>query len=226
MTTILFWDIDGTLLDSGGAGRLAFAQAATEMLGTEVDLATIEMAGRTDWAIATMILQPFGIAPEPAKVEELFSLYQQYLPDSLSKTQGYVLSGVREILEALRQRLDVYLLLLTGNIEAGAWAKLSHYGLDTYFNGGAFGGQTADRIGLARSAFALAQEKVTPIALDKCYVIGDTPHDIRCGQAIGARTIAIASGRYSAQELASYDSWLVWQSFPDPVQFMHKVGLN
>lgn len=225
MTTILFWDIDGTLLNSGGAGRLALEDAAREMVGSAIDLSDVEMAGMTDRSIATKILHRIGIAPEPAKMEQLWELYQEYLPDRLRETQGYVLPGVREILEMLQPREDVFSLLLTGNIEVGAWAKLARYDLDRYFSGGAFGRDTADRNAIAHQALTVALEKLGSVDLSKCYAIGDTPHDVRCGQAIGAKSIAIASGRYSVSDLIACNSTFVWQSFPEPIDFMAQIGL-
>lgn len=226
MTVILFWDIDGTLLNSGGAGRLALTEAANEMVGTATNISTVKMAGMTDWSIATQILQNVKITPSPAKIEELLALYQRHLPASLSRTQGYVLAGVREILEVLHPRTDVLSVLLTGNSETGARAKLARYGLDEFFSLGAFGSSTGDRSELARQALRLAQERVGTVALDRCYTIGDTPHDIRCGRAIGTRTIGIASGSYSALDLASGNSWRVWERFPRPEEFMECIGLT
>jgi phosphoglycolate phosphatase-like HAD superfamily hydrolase len=183
------------------------------------------MAGMTDRAIATKILYRIGIAPEITKIEQLWQLYQKSLPDRLRQTQGYVLSGVREILEILHQRDDVISLLLTGNIEVGAWTKLAHYDLDRYFTGGAFGRDTEDRNAIASQALTVAIEKLGSVDLSKCYAIGDTPHDVRCGQAIGAKSIAIASGRYTVSDLIACNSWLVWQSFPKPIDFLAQIGL-
>jgi phosphoglycolate phosphatase-like HAD superfamily hydrolase len=225
MTTVLFWDIDGTLLNSGGAGRFALEDAASEMADKSIDLFDVEMAGMTDRAIATKILYRIGIAPEITKIEQLWQLYQKSLPDRLRQTQGYVLSGVREILEMLHQRDDVISLLLTGNIEVGAWTKLAHYDLDRYFTGGAFGRDTEDRNAIASQALTVAIEKLGSVDLSKCYAIGDTPHDVRCGQAIGAKSIAIASGRYTVSDLIACNSWLVWQSFPKPIDFLAQIGL-
>lgn len=225
MTVILFWDIDGTLLNSGGAGRIALTEAVREMVGTPTNISTVEMAGMTDWSIATQILQNLNIPPSPAKIEELLMLYQRYLPASLSRTQGYVLSGVREILEVLHPRKDVLSVLLTGNSETGARAKLARYGLDKFFSLGAFGNGTGDRSELARQALELAQQAVGTVALDRCYLIGDTPHDVRCGRAIGAKAIAIASGPYSTLDLSACESWQVWEKFPQPQVFLNCIGL-
>jgi len=223
MKTILFWDIDGTLINSGGAGRLALTRAAGEMGGRTVDLSSLTMAGLTDWAISAQILERMDLSPEPVNITMLLDLYQKHLPASLLESRGDVIQGILEILQALQGRDDVLSLLLTGNIEPGAWMKLSRYGLDVYFSGGGFCDGTFERNAIARQALAVARHKVGAVNLDRCYVIGDTPHDVRCGQSIGVKTIAIASQRYSFDDLTACDSWLVWESFPDPARFMAEI---
>lgn len=226
MTTVLFWDIDGTLIDSCGAGRIALTIAASQMLGKSVDLSSVKMAGLTELAIAMSILETIGISPHEKNIKTLLSLYQTNIASCLHKTQGYILPGVQEILDSLSNCEQVISILLTGNCEAGAWAKLSHYGLDRYFSLGSFGEKHCDRNELARVALTLAQTQVKNVSLDRCYVIGDTPHDIRCGQAIGANTIAIANQHYGVDELVSHKSSLVWESFPSPTSFMAELGLR
>jgi phosphoglycolate phosphatase-like HAD superfamily hydrolase len=226
MTTVLFWDIDGTLLTTGRAGIFALEDAASEVIGTQVELTALPTAGLTDRQIATNILQAYGVTPGVAKVDRLLQLYGDYLPASLPRRQGYVLQGVREILEQLQPRSDVVSLLLTGNIQAGAQAKLAYYGLDSYFVGGAFSDRTEDRSAIARQALAIAQERVGEIPPEKCYVIGDTPHDIHCGQAIRARVVAVASGSYTVEELSHHNPWWTIPSLPEPQSFFQKIGLQ
>ena len=104
-------------------------------------------------------------------------------------------------------------LLLTGNTPTGAWAKLEHYGLARYFAGGAFCIDGDDRPSIARRALTVAAEQAGgPVDPRSTYVIGDTPHDVRCGKEIEARTVAVASGTYSVDELAAEDAWLVLES--------------
>lgn len=226
MTTVLFWDIDGTLLTTKRAGIFALEEATTEVVGTSVDLSDIKTAGMIDPIIVTEVLQRYDVVPEPAKIERLLELYGKYLPASLSRRQGYVLQGVREILEQLQSRTDVVSLLLTGNIEAGAKAKLSYYGLDSYFRGGAFSDGAKDRSSIARKAIAIAEQFLGSVSPDKAYVIGDTPHDISCGKAIGARAIAVASGSYTVQELEIHQPWLTLPYLPKPGVFFQKIGLE
>lgn len=227
MTTVLFWDIDGTLLTSARAGIIALEAAAKEVLGTNVDLVNLKTAGQLDPNLAAAILRQHNQIVQPDKVEELLKSYVEYLPASLPRRQGRVLRGVREILDVLKSRRDVLSLILTGNIEAGAKAKLSYYGLDAYFTGGAFSDKATDRSAIARQALNLAQQKLGEAILpEKIYVIGDTPDDIRCGQAINARVIAVASGSYSVEELEQHQPWLTLPYLPEPNVFLATIGLK
>ena len=226
MTTVIFWDIDGTLLNTKGGGRLAVQFALSEMIGSPCELSSVNMAGMTDWSIANAVLEHIGIPPTLENIHQLQQRYQHHLPKSLAQTQGYVLEGVLPILQALQPREDVLSLLLTGNMERGAWTKLAHYDLDYFFCGGGFCQSTPNRTDIAQKALSVAQEKIGDVSSDKCYVIGDTPHDILCGQAIGAKTIALSNHRYSREELTQYNSWSVWDAYPSPTSFLERIGLN
>jgi phosphoglycolate phosphatase-like HAD superfamily hydrolase len=234
VTTVLFWDIDGTLLTTARAGVFALEEAASTVIGADVSLTDMDTAGLTDRRIAINILKHCGVAPDAAKVDQLLHLYGQRLPASLGRKQGAVLEGVVEILERAHERTDVVSMLLTGNIEAGAKAKLTHYGLDGYFSHGAFSDKTEDRRTIARDALALAEAVVdgfygnncAGVASDQFYVIGDTPHDIVGGSAINARVIAVASGGYDLETLKTYDPWWALPCLPEPNEFFRKLGLE
>jgi phosphoglycolate phosphatase len=226
MTTVLCWDIDGTLLTTGRAGVFALEDAARDVVGHTVDLTQINTAGITDVAIAQAILSSQGIEPVPEKVTRLLQLYGEYLPAALPRRQGEVMPGVIEILEAIQDLPNVLSILLTGNIQAGAQAKLNHYGLVQYFTqGGSFSDHALDRADIARKALKLAQSLVGDVSLDRVYVIGDTPHDIHCGKAINARTIAIATGSYSLEHLKTHDPWWSLEKLPDSATFLAKLSL-
>ena len=118
-------------------------------------------------------------------------------------------------------------LLLTGNTAAGAKAKLEHYGLARYFAGGAFCVDGDDRPSIARRALTVAAERVGgPIDPASTFVIGDTPHDVRCGKEIGARTVAVASGTYALDELEREDPWLALAGLPEPAEFAELLMLD
>jgi phosphoglycolate phosphatase-like HAD superfamily hydrolase len=136
------------------------------------------------------------------------------------------LPNVREILDALRGRKDVYSMLLTGNTRAGAKAKLSYYGLAEYFRSGGFSDTSPDRDVIAQQALAQARHLIGEIHPDNVYVVGDTPHDIRCAKAIAARSVAVATGRYSLPELQALEPWWAIEQLPPPEAFLGKLGLG
>jgi len=223
---VLFWDIDLTLLSTARAGILALEDAAREVLGADPDYSELHTAGLTDSQIARMLIERHGAAETPELVGAFLRAYEAQLPRRLPERQGRVLDGVSEILEDLRERPGVHSLLLTGNTRAGARAKLSHYGLDGYFEDGAFCLDMDDRDAIARRALDVAAETIeTPPDLERTFVIGDTAHDIAAGKAIGARTIAIASGLVPAAELNRHQPWVVWESLPAPEHFAEVLSL-
>jgi phosphoglycolate phosphatase-like HAD superfamily hydrolase len=224
MITALFWDIDGTLLTTNRAGIHAWEEAVRAVTGRACDLSDYPTAGWTDHAIGRALLAHVG--SDGADAAELVARYEAFLPGALPRRTGRVLPGVREILDAARARLDVRSFLLTGNTAAGAAAKLAHYGVAGYFgDGGAFSDDAPDRPGIARAALARAHELLgtDPIAP---VVVGDTPHDITCGQAIGARVVAVATGGYSLAELETHAPWWAVAELPPPTAFFARLGLS
>ena len=223
---VLFWDIDLTLLSTARAGIFALEDAARDVLGADPDYSELHTAGLTDSQIARMLIAQHGAEETPEKVGAFLRAYEARLPARLPERKGSVLGGVKEILDDVRHRPHVHSLLLTGNTRAGAAAKLAHYGLDGYFEDGAFCLDMDDRDAIARRALDVATEAAgAPPDLERTFVIGDTPHDITAGKAIGARTIAVASGVVSAEELAREDPWLVWEELPEAEEFAQTLGL-
>jgi phosphoglycolate phosphatase len=226
-TRVLFWDIDGTLLTTKRAGVFALEEAAREVCGSSPDFASLATAGLTDHEVAMLAISEVGADASPELASAFLRSYEQHLPERLGWRKGSVMPGVVEILEELEQRQNVVSLLLTGNTPAGAAAKLRHYGLDGYFAGGAFCVDGDNRSEIARRALAVAAEH-TGAAVDpeSTYVIGDTPHDIRCGKEVGARTVAVASGPYTLAELDEHEPWLSLESLPEPERFAELLLLD
>jgi phosphoglycolate phosphatase-like HAD superfamily hydrolase len=223
---ILFWDIDLTLLSTARAGIFALEDAAREVLGADPDYSQLKTAGLTDSQIARMLMERHGVEESPETVGAFLRAYEARLPARLPERQGQVLDGVHEILDDLRDRPRVHSLLLTGNTQAGAAAKLAHYGLDGYFETGAFCMDMDDRDAIARRALDVAEAAIgEPPDLERTFVVGDTAHDITAGKAIGARTIAIASGVVSAEELMPHEPWLLWERLPAPEEFARALDL-
>jgi phosphoglycolate phosphatase-like HAD superfamily hydrolase len=216
---VLFWDIDGTLLTTGKAGVPAWDAAVREVTGRDFDLASIRIAGLTDYQIAIHTFQLLGLHPDDTQIRRMVARYEQLLPASLPLKKGTVLPNVREILEDLRDRVDVRSYLLTGNTRGGGSAKLTHYGLLHFFPDGAFAEDAGDRATIAVRALELAK-RAGPVEDEAIFVIGDTPHDIHCANAIGARTIAVATGGYTAEELTAHRPWRVFTELPPAGEFI------
>jgi phosphoglycolate phosphatase len=219
----LFWDIDGTLLTTARAGIFALEEACEEVLGERIDLATMRTAGLTDAEIAKLLADSRDRGDEET-VRALLDAYARLLPDRLGWRQGEVLPNVRENLDVLAGREDVTNMLLTGNIPGGAEAKLRHYGLWDYFGaGGAFSEYGSDRPSIARRAAELAGHPEG----ERMVVIGDTPHDVSCGKAIGARTLAVASGPgYTLAELEVCEPDHALTELPEPDALLALLGLE
>ena len=219
-TTVLFWDLDGTLLTTGRAGLYAFEEAVEEVTGAKVDLEEVSTPGFTDAGVAKLVLEHAGQQSDPERIDAVLRAYERRLPASLPRRQGRVLEGIRELLEDLDGRSDVRSYLLTGNTPAGARAKLAHYDLEHFFpdGDGAFCIDQGSRTDIARRALPLAE------GAQAVYVIGDTPADIECGKAIGARTIAVASGWHSREELERHEPWLLLEQIPAPAEFRRLIG--
>lgn len=220
--TVLFWDIDGTLLTTAKAGVFAWEDAVRELTGREFELIRMRIAGLTDYQIAQRTFETLGIDIDEAFLHRFVDRYGELLPTSLPRKQGKVLPNVREILEHLSRREDVRSYLLTGNTRAGARAKLTHYDLIHFFPDGAFAEDTRDRASIARRALDLAKRGGS-VHDDAVFVIGDTPHDIECATAIGARTIAVATGGYSLEELEAHHPWRAFSELPPAEEFARLI---
>lgn len=220
MNVVLFWDVDGTLLTTARAGVFSLEDALEQIAGVRVDLQGMATAGMTDYAIAEAALAAVGHETSEETVQRFLELHGRQLPGYLHRREGHVMPGVREVLEDLDGEQRARNLLLTGNIEAGARAKLAHYGLSEFFReGGAFCVGPGERAEIARRALPLANGA-------QPYVIGDTPADIVCGKEIGARAIGVATGAYGRDDLAAHEPWALLDRIPDPPAFRGLLGLQ
>jgi phosphoglycolate phosphatase-like HAD superfamily hydrolase len=214
---VCFFDIDGTLLHSGGAGQAAMEAALLAEFGATDEPHGISTAGRTDRAIVADLMSFYGITSDEAVHERFLESYLSRLPTHLTTREGAVLPGVVELLAALDVRDDVLVGLLTGNYRLGAQAKLRHFGLDRYFRFGGYGDLHADRSDVAREALVAAKEVYgDELDLGRTWVIGDTPNDVVCGRAIGARVVAVSTGMYTSDELAASEPDYLFEDFSDP----------
>lgn len=224
---ILFWDIDGTLLKTAKAGLFAFEQATSDIFKTSIDFKSIPTAGMTDYYIAKQIIyQITGREPLPEETTTLLKHYEKILPAHLAARQGHLTPAVQEILNYFRHRSNCLSLLLTGNTYLGAKAKLTRYDIINYFDFSlsAFGDTCDNRLDLADQALAKVSNCYPDLIPQQIFVIGDTPNDIRCGKSINAKTIAVATGVYSLEELAKHSPWWALNQLPDPLTFETKLN--
>ena len=202
MRLVLF-DIDGTLVTDGGASREAFALALQEIYGYRGDVTRYDFSGRTDPQIAHMVLRDDGFSEEEVEAK-LPDLWRRYLQELEPRAPGRVraLSGIERLLDALRERDDVVLALLTGNIEPGARLKLGPPALNDFFPFGAFGSDSPRREELPPIAMQRAAEATGHAIRGRdVVIIGDSIYDVRCGVPHSATTIAVASGKTPAEKL-------------------------
>jgi phosphoglycolate phosphatase-like HAD superfamily hydrolase len=202
---LILFDIDGTLLLSGGAGVRAMALAFGDVFGVDDAFAGIPVAGHTDSYLVSCALQRAGLEDSPETHARFRQAYLARLPEEISKPgtgQRGLMPGVLPLLEHLAAESDLHCALLTGNYEPAAHVKLAHFGVGHHFSWGAFGEDSPDRRELARLALVRAAARGIPAAARaNPIVIGDTPHDIACARAIDARVIAVATGGYSVEQL-------------------------
>lgn len=211
---ICFFDIDGTLILTGGAGQAAFAEAFVEDFGIEKWNGRVRFSGRSDRAIVADLFAEHGIANSDGNWSRFVAGYLGRLPQSLAESDGQILPGVVPLLKTLASREDVALGVLTGNMHAGAAHKLAHYNLDHFFEFGGYGDALLDRDEIAAVALTAAKEYLEAAANGKVgvagagspalppadfvdvslVVIGDTEHDVRCARAIKATAVAVATG--------------------------------
>lgn len=230
---ICFLDIDGTLLRTGGAGLSAFAATLADEFGITEMNGDVGFAGRSDKAIALDLLRHHGLDASEANWQRFCTGYLPRLEIALATHKGAVLPGVRPLLDGLASRGDIALGLLTGNMREGARRKLSHYGLWERFPFGGFGDEHMERCDIAAAALSaaeshLGQQPNTPSSCNandrRILVIGDTPHDIRCGRSIGALCVAVPTGMSTRQQLREARPDVIVETLEDLDPILRLLG--
>lgn len=218
MKVVLF-DIDGTLITSGGAGLRALASACADVFGVPNALDGVSTAGRLDPLIIRDALAEAGFEqPSPEVFERFVTTYCGHLRDELrTSAPQAVLPGVADLLEVLMTRDDVGVGLLTGNFSVSARIKLDHFGLSRFFEWGAFGEDGPSRSHLVPVALdRAARFGWSPARADHVLVIGDTPHDVECAHAHGAVALAVATGTFDREALQRTGAEIVVEDLTDP----------
>ena len=216
---LFLFDVDGTLVSARGAGRLALTQALVETFGTAGAVDRYDFRGKTDPRIVLDLMTAAGVAPAAiqARMGACFDAYVRELERLIGDgARVQLMPGVADLVRALARRADALVGLLTGNIEAGARAKLRSTGLLPLFRVGAYGSDDGDRRRLP--AIARARARVTSgqeFAPERVVIIGDTPLDVDCARACGAVAVAVATGQHAAAELAGHTPDLLFEDFAD-----------
>ena len=224
MSKVILFDIDGTLILSGGAGMRALDRACEEITGLSDAFAGVAVAGRTDQIIIHDAMRKAGRDLDDQLLSALRSRYVQLLQEEIQypgRGVKAVLPGVRDLLDILASREDVFLGLVTGNFEDSARIKLEYFDLWRYFRCGAYGDDAADRNELVPVARRRALEcGLNAVHDHNIFVVGDTPHDIACARAAGAIPIGVATGNYTLEEISASGADVVFRDLSDPAPFL------
>ena len=210
---LMLFDIDGTLVQGAKCHYQAYIEGVKKFYGMEDYISSVNAAGKSDQLILHEILTLGGLTTD--EMQGNFQNCLDFMIDYYLKNVQYenirVLDGIGELLDEL-QRENVLLGLVTGNMEPIAYAKLGRAGLNGYFPFGGFGSDSADRSLLVKKALKLAQNQFG-FKGDKIFVVGDTPRDVKAAQAYNLKTIAVATGMYSTQELIDCGADYVVENF-------------
>ena len=213
---VLLFDVDGTLINTRGAGRDAMDAALSAEFGIHQSSDDLSTLGRTDRGIGAAMFRRHGIEDNVDNWRRLVAAYLRRLPDSLHRLRGLLLPGVGELLDVLAARRDVAVGLLTGNVQQAARIKLDHFGIHGHFAFGGYGDDHPDRDDVARTAQRAAADHLGgPRRLRRVIVIGDTTLDVRCARTIGATAVAVASGLCPAAELQAARPDLLLENLAD-----------
>lgn len=213
---LLLFDVDQTLVNTGGAGLRALDRACRKLLSLENAMDGIDPSGKTDPAIVREIFARTGIASNlETQLQSVLESYLSFLKDEVGTSEKYrVLPGISGILAEVSARADVVLGLATGNIELGARVKLERGDLNRYFTFGGFGSDSEHRTSLVKKAAEKAAHKYgSAIRPEDVFVIGDTPLDVDAGRTAGYKTVGVATGRYSTDQLLESGATVVISDF-------------
>jgi phosphoglycolate phosphatase-like HAD superfamily hydrolase len=200
----ILFDIDGTLIKSGGAGAVSWREAFQELFGVPADIGEYTDAGMTDPEVGRLTFEKvLGREPSMREMARLLARRNALLPRAVAESKGYrVLPGVQELLPRLCE--EGYLLgLTTGGVETAAHIKLDRAHLNHYFHFGGYGSDSTDRVELTRRAVDRASNILgRRLSAEEVLVVGDTPYDIAAAHGAGAVAVGVATGNHTAEQLA------------------------
>jgi phosphoglycolate phosphatase len=214
-TQAVLFDIDGTLISTGGASNRAWKRAFKELQGVDVDVPAVTGKGVPDPAVGRVVFEKaVGREPTEEEAEALMRRRLDHLSEEVENSPGFVVKdGVEELLERLIDE-GVLLGLTTGNVEEAAHIKLARANLNRFFSFGGYGSDSPDRTDLTKKALERA-EVVSGRSLDpvNCFSCGDTPRDVEAGHGAGIRVVGVATGEYTVEELREAGADAVISSF-------------
>lgn len=224
--TVVLWDIDNTLLYTGGAGSLGMKRAFEELYGVPDAFARVEFTGRTDAAIFRDAARACGICPDAsldAEQARFVDRYVEHLAPALHEVTGRLMPGIRDVLGALDGAHAVSQGLGTGNFRGGGELKLRHYQIDRFFPGmpGGFGEDSESRDEVIAQAIArMSNGHGSP---DRVVIIGDTPHDVSAARANGAFALGVATGRSSVEDLLACGAGVALEDLSDVARALEVI---
>lgn len=226
MDRIVLFDIDKTLLVGSIVHYTALKSALSEVYGIKNPQPVRNMQGMTDLKIICETLLQENIDTKTIKsgLQQCMEIMYLKYRDALQKQDLYVLDGVKELLENL-QRVGILMGLVTGNMEAIAWLKLEKVGLNRYFQFGGFGDKIIKRSGLVKNAIKASKQTLGELNYGNIFLIGDTPRDIIGGQKVGVKTIGVATGDFSEEELAQAGADFIVKDLKDSERIL-KIIMN
>jgi phosphoglycolate phosphatase len=212
MIEAVLFDIDGTLLFTGGAGAVAWQRAFRELHGVDANIDEHTHAGMTDPEIAAIVFREvIGREGSAAERSKAIAGYLSHLQQAVEESKGYrVMPGIEELLPRLAKS-GILLGLVTGNIEAAAHIKLARGGLNRFFAFGGYGSDSSDRTELTKKAIERGgQVTGKPLGAAATIAIGDTPRDVVAGHGAGLRVVGVATGNYTVEDLRQADAdWAI-----------------
>lgn len=216
------FNIDGTLLSTGGTSTESFLYALKVMRGIEPDLSGLSLAGRLDPLILADLLERCGIRFEDGQTERFWELVYARASELLVPPRGRLMPGIPDVIDAVQAAAPARVGLLTGNMAPMAGIKLRRFGIADRFAFGAYGDMAESRDELARIMVArLGHEHGIP--RERCIVVGDTEHDIACARAAGARVVSVATGARRRDMLARHSPDLLLDDLSDPAPLLDWV---
>jgi len=216
MNKLALFDIDKTLISSNKVHEAAFSEAFKAVYGVDTNINTISHPGMTDKQIIIEVLEKSGLERDfiVSKLDECTKVMVDYFKKNISSGEIFLYEGVKDLLELL-SRKNILMGLVTGNLEDIARGKLKIAGVNDYFKIGGFGSDGIDRTDLVKLAIKKAEENIGPVNNDNVFLFGDTPRDIEAAQGAGVKTIGVATGIYSEEQLKDAGADFVLENLRD-----------